>query len=98
MIPAMRAIRLAETDLEMLLFDYLQEFVYFKDAEELILRPGPLHIGLRESIYSLEADAAGEILDPERHHPLVDVKAVTFHRVSLKETGEGWRAFVILDI
>ncbi|MDD5233464.1 MAG: archease [Syntrophales bacterium] len=34
----------------------------------------------------------------ERHHPLVDVKAVTFHRFSLKETGEGWRAFVILDI
>jgi SHS2 domain-containing protein len=46
----------------------------------------------------LEAIACGEILDPERHHPRVDVKAVTLHHFRLERTDRGWRASVILDI
>jgi SHS2 domain-containing protein len=48
--------------------------------------------------YVLEAIALGEKLDPERHHPRVDVKAVTLHHFSLKKTEGGWKALVILDI
>jgi SHS2 domain-containing protein len=42
--------------------------------------------------------ACGEKLDPDRHHPRVDVKAVTLHRFSLQQGEHGWEASVILDI
>jgi SHS2 domain-containing protein len=48
--------------------------------------------------YLLEAIALGEKLDPERHHPRVDVKAVTLHHFRLEKTERGWKALVILDI
>jgi SHS2 domain-containing protein len=48
--------------------------------------------------FTLQATAWGERLDPERHHPRVDVKAVTLHQFRLEKTGQGWEAFVILDI
>jgi SHS2 domain-containing protein len=48
--------------------------------------------------YVLEAIARGEKLDPERHHPRVDVKAVTLHHFRLEKTERGWKAWVILDI
>jgi SHS2 domain-containing protein len=34
----------------------------------------------------------------QRHRLRMDVKAVTLHRFALKETDQGWEAFVILDI
>lgn len=39
-----------------------------------------------------------EKLDPGRHHPRVDVKAVTLHRFRLEKTDYGWETQVILDI
>jgi SHS2 domain-containing protein len=42
--------------------------------------------------------ACGEVLDPDRHHPRVDVKAVTLHHFRLEKTDCGWKASVILDI
>ena len=51
-----------------------------------------------KDIYHLTAEATGEKLNPLRHELLVDVKAVTLHRFTVKQTPEGWEATVILDI
>ena len=93
-----REFRLANEDLDMLLFDFLQELIYYKDSELLMLRIRDLQIQRESSPFSLEATAAGEKLDPPRHHPRVDVKAVTLHRFRLEQTDRWWEAFVILDI
>ncbi|HEY9662866.1 MAG TPA: archease, partial [Allocoleopsis sp.] len=82
----------------LLLFNFLQEFVYYKDSELLLLRAQHIEIKIQESIYSLKAIAQGERLDPDRHHQRVDVKAVTLHQFQLKKTNGGWVAQVILDI
>jgi len=84
--------------LDLLLFDFLQELIYYKDAEKLMLRVGRVQIREKEEKFFLRANAQGEKLDPERHHPRVDVKAVTLHRFRLEKTDRGWEAFVILDI
>ncbi len=93
-----REIRLENDDFDLLLHDFLQELVYYKDAEKLMLRVREVRIEEESRPVTLEATARGETLDPERHHPRVDVKAVTLHQFRLEKTEQGWEAFVILDI
>jgi SHS2 domain-containing protein len=84
--------------LDLLLFNFLQELVYYKDAEQLMLRVPQVRIEEDDGRYRLEATARGERLDPTRHQPRGDVKAVTLHRFSLQQRERGWEASVILDI
>lgn len=95
---ASRRCELEDPELEMLLFDFLQEIIFYKDAEQLLLLPQTLRIGKMKAGYRLTAELAGEPIDPQRHEFNADVKAVTLHRFALRETAEGWEAEVVLDI
>lgn len=92
-----REVSLHENDLEMLLFELLQEQIYYKDSEELLLLPERLRIE-RGPPWQLHATLAGETIDRHRHALNADVKAVTLHRFSLRPTDSGWEASVVLDI
>ena len=93
-----RHIELVNDKLDMLLFDLLQEFIYFKDAERLLLRVREVSIDGKDGKFSLKAKTAGEPLDAARHHQRADVKAVTLHDFSVEEQDDGWKARVLLDI
>ena len=93
-----RTIELENSEADMLLFDLLQELIYYKDAEQLLLRIREIRVTGGEGGYALRADAGGEKLDPERHEQHADVKAVTLHQFSLQKADGLWRAQVILDI
>ena len=93
-----RQIELSNEKIDMLLFDFLQELIYFKDAERLLLRIREVQIDEKEDAYSLNAAAAGESLDPARHRQRADVKAVTLHNFQVERIDGGWKARVLLDI
>ncbi len=93
-----RLLNVEHEALDLLLFNFLQELIYYKDAEQLLLRVQQLHIDDGRRPYALQATAVGERIDPDRHRMRVDVKAVTLHRFSLTQTDRGWDAMVILDI
>lgn len=93
-----RTFSLENDALDMLLFNFLQEFIYYKDSELLLLRAQQVKIEDKNSEYQLSAVTQGEKLDPNRHQQRVDVKAVTLHRFQLEKTDAGWIAMVILDI
>lgn len=93
-----REFNLENTALDMLLFDFLQEVIFYKDSERLLLRVGKIRIQEKDGFYSLEALTQGESLDPDRHEQRVDVKAVTLHQFSLERTDQGWTTRIILDI
>jgi SHS2 domain-containing protein len=93
-----REFRLENEELDLLLFDLLQELIYYKDSEKLMLRIHQARVKRNAQPYVLEALALGEKLDPDRHHPRVDVKAVTLHHFRLEKSRQGWKALVILDI
>mgnify|MGYP006271903753 CR=1 FL=1 len=76
----------------------MQEFIYYKDSELLLLRSQQVEIEEKDGEYQLRAVSKGEKLDPSRHDQRVDVKAVTLHRFQLEQTNDGWMAMVILDI
>jgi SHS2 domain-containing protein len=93
-----RHIELSNDQIDMLLFDFLQELIFFKDAERLLLRVRRVQIDEKNKKYFLKAETAGERLDEARHQQRADVKAVTLHDFSVEKEDEGWRARVLLDI
>ncbi len=93
-----KPIRVTEEALDLLLFEFLQELIFYKDAERLLLLVDRVRIGKTEGGYELTCEASGEEIDPGRHDLIVDVKAVTLHKFKVEETARGWEALVILDI
>lgn len=93
-----RVFHAAADTLEMLLFEYLQTLIFYKDAEGLLLRPVMISIGEENGSLLLDAEAAGEKIDPEKHQLGADVKAVTLHRFRVWHEGATWKATVVLDI
>jgi SHS2 domain-containing protein len=106
MVAELETVRMTETvafslenqALEMLLFNFLNELIFFKDARSILLRVSTVKISLSGAHFILTAEAGGEPPDPARHRLAVDVKAVTLHRFRVEETDEGWLAEVVLDI
>jgi len=92
-------VSLAEQSLEMLLFEFLNELIFYKDARRLLLRPQSLEIvGEQDGSYRLLGTLQGEEIDPRRHQLDTDVKAVTMMRFSVRQAAEGWQASVVLDV
>ena len=89
-----KKIKLKNEDNEKLLFDFLEELIYLKDAKYLLFNK--FKVKIKDG--KLEADAEGEKINPKKHELKTDVKAVTLHHFSLKKTKEGYKAKVILDI
>src|SRR5258707_2459993 len=85
-----RALVLENSALDLLLFDLLQELIYFKDSEQLLLRVYQLSIRQEGDLWKLTGEAQGEKLDPARHRQRADVKAVTLHHFKLEKTDAGW--------
>jgi len=84
--------------LDMLLFNFLGELIFYKDARLLLLRVISVRFSRAAAHFALDAEACGELLDPARHPLIVDVKAVTLHRFKVEKLEEKWRAEVVLDI
>lgn len=92
------AFRLEHGELDLLLFDFLGELVFYKDARRWLLHADEVRIEGAEGGFRLETLARGEEIDPKRHKLLVDVKAVTLHRLRVVCEEGIWRATVVLDI
>jgi SHS2 domain-containing protein len=92
-----RSLVLQEPALDLLLLRFLNELVYLRDAEELLLRPTKLRIS-QEPGARLEVELAGEKIDWERHCMETEVKAVTPHGLAVTATARGWEATVTLDV
>jgi SHS2 domain-containing protein len=93
-----RQIDLSHDQLDLLLYNFLDQLIYYKDTERLLLLVQSVQVSQQDSLWVLKATADGEPLDPTRHHQVVDVKAVTLHEFRLEKSERLWRAHVILDI
>lgn len=91
-------LKLSQENEEMLLFDFLNELIFYKDARRLLLLPAELTISRGDGGVELRGTLQGEEIAPIRHKMSTDVKAVTMLRYAVKKTGEGWHATVVLDV
>jgi SHS2 domain-containing protein len=92
-----RSVHLRDTELDMLLLRFINELIFLRDAEGLLLVPRRVHIE-RDGEIALEAEFSGEPLDPQRHTLASEVKAATAHGLRVIRAGEGWEASVTLDV
>ncbi len=83
---------------DMLLFDFIDELIFFKDYKQLIFSKFDVDIKQSGDTWNLVCTAHGEKLDLTRHEPKVDVKAVTMHLFKVEQVKDTWKAQVLLDI
>ena len=93
-----RNVFLNNNQLDLLLYNFLEQLIYYKDTEQLLLLTIQLTTRQTGSEWNLVASLAGEKIDDSRHQQRVDVKAVTFHQLSLKKENDVWKAHFVLDI
>ncbi len=87
-----------DKEIDRLLYDFMDELIFFKDYKQLMFSKFEIDIQEKEGKFVLTCFASGEKLDIARHDPKVDVKAVTMHQFEVKKIDKGWQANVILDI
>jgi SHS2 domain-containing protein len=93
-----RTIERSDVDPSALLFDWLSDVVYWKDAAGVVFREASLTLTQGHDAWLLRARLIGAPVDQETQELHADVKGVTKHLYALKQTRDGWQARVVLDV
>ena len=93
-----KIVKLQNVKVEMLLFDFLSELLYLKDAEQLVFSAFKVKVEEAKGNFSLQAELKGDKLNMKTQEFRNDVKAITLHLFEVKKEKAGWTARVIVDI
>ena len=93
-----RAIEQSDVDPSALLFDWLSEVVYWKDAAGVVFREARLTLTRDGDVWQLRARLIGALVDQQTQELHADVKAITKHLYEIKQTGGRWKVCVVLDV
>jgi SHS2 domain-containing protein len=90
-----RVLRLSRDSQEELLVEWLGSLLYLFDTQHFLCSRFAIDAltGTR-----LSATVAGEVFSPERHEIKTELKAVTYHNLSIVQEGGVFKATVILDV
>ncbi len=80
---------------EQLLYSFLSEAIYLKDAEEFVAIRADIKI---TEEWKLQGEFKGVIIDRSKHDLRNDIKAITKHMFTIKETDDVLTARVIVDV
>ena len=90
-----KSIKISAEDKKALLFDFLTEFLYIFDVDELLFSQIIVEaIKKKKNEYSIVAEAFGEPFDKSRHSIGIEVKAITYSYMNIEENPD----FVIVDV
>ncbi len=84
----------ASTDLETLLFEWLNALIYEMAVRKMLFSHFQVHI----DDCHLQAQAWGERVDRFRHQPAVEVKGATYTELRVANEGGVWVAQCIIDV
>jgi len=83
----------AEADPD-LMHDLLTELLQIFTVDGFIWRDA----SVEEAGRALHVTLHGEPFDPTRHAFRGEIKAVTYHQLTVEKSSDGWRARIILDV
>ena len=92
-----KVLHLENSEIDGLLFDWLAEIIYLKDAEFILFGKYDIKI-TKNTNYQLDAEILGEEINQSKHDLRCDVKAITFHLFEVYEKDGKWISRFILDI
>jgi SHS2 domain-containing protein len=82
-------------DREELFLEWLQELLYRFETQRLV----PLAFDVQDVCVSRVCARVGfGRFDPDRHRTRLEVKAVTYHELAVRQEGGGWVARFIVDV
>jgi SHS2 domain-containing protein len=87
-------IRLVGQDPEDLLLDWLSDLLFIFEQRRLVLARFEVEV----EPTGIFGRAWGEPLDLSRHHLGNEVKAITYHQLTVRRTADAWEARVIVDV
>jgi SHS2 domain-containing protein len=90
-----RRINIGGESLDRLMVDWLSELLYLHDVENLLFQGFKVESVGKDG---LKAIVKGEAFREGVHVIKTEVKAVTYHRIEVRQEKGGWRAQVILDL
>ncbi len=96
----MREVRISETEIESLLFEWLNAIVFIKDMEGVVFHDVRTTVSRdsEKNLWHLDAALIGDRIDATRQDLRTDVKAVTKHLYEVRQTEGTWYAHVVLDV
>lgn len=83
------------TDLESLLFNLMDEFLYINDIEFLV--PKKIELKINQKCLHAIAQCNGERFSAKTHEVGIAVKAVTYHLMEIKKEQDGWIVRMVFD-
>lgn len=89
-----REIGVKSDQLDLLLHEWLSELLFITDVDGLVFSKFEVNIDGSE----LLGRAMGEKIDPSKHSPKTEVKAITYYKLKVVKEEDIWRATVVLDI
>jgi SHS2 domain-containing protein len=93
-----RTFKLKSEALDLLLLGFLQELIYYKDSESLMLQPESIRIQKQESQFVLEATARGGKVGPQAPPSGRGCEGSHLAPLFPGENVPGWEGLRILDI
>ena len=94
-IRAWRERRVEADDVEGLLVAWLNDLLVLLSAGEFV----PKAFVVDEvTDRRLRGTVHGEPVDPAKHHFKLDIKAATYHMLSVSQADDGWSARIIFDV
>ena len=94
-----REITIEAEDKEALLFDFLSEFLYIFDVDELVFNQIYVRsIKKFKDNYKLWATLKGEKFDLDKHEIGIEVKAITYSFLNIEEKHESIVIDIVFDI
>ncbi len=82
-------------DREQLLVNWLGELLYLHDVKNYLFK-NFLITNVTDT--RLSASVQGEVFEENKHIIKTEIKAVTYHRLSIVQEGQQWKACVIFDL
>lgn len=93
-----RTISVRAEDLDALLYEFLEELLILFETEDFFGVEASVSISSGEGEVALTAAVAGITMAGPGWHMLHDVKAITYHQMSIVEDSDGCTISVIVDI
>lgn len=92
-----KKVSLKNNDISRLLYDWLDEIIYMKDAKSLLFKKFNVKV-TKKGEYLLDASLDGEKINRKRHELKNDIKAITMHMFEVRKKGKNWYCRVIVDL
>ena len=88
-------IKVKGKDLESLLYNFLEEFLFLFDSENFLLSDVK-SIKIDEKNLTAEAEVSGD--DAKNYKINIGIKAITYNEMFVKKGKDGWETQVVVDV